>query len=125
MTAPSILFGGMAVLALFAGQIWVLGPLLDRWSARANAGDAADPDMASLRAELLVRRLGQVMLRAIQAVAWLSGLLVLPWLFVIVQDGSWIMVPAVFAVTVVGGFLYGWTHRKLEALKGGLLSQFL
>lgn len=123
MSGISFFLGGMAVLVLFVGQILLLAPLFDWWDNRAKAAEAANPGQASLKAELLVRRLGEAVLEGVHAIAWLSGLLVLPLLIVIVHGGSWIMLPAVFALTLVQGVVCSWTSRKLEALKGGILSQ--
>lgn len=112
----SALLGGMAVLALFVGQILLLAPLSDKWSDRMEAAEAANPGQANLKAERLVRAFGVMILRLVHAVAWLSGLLVFPWLGVIVYDGSWSMLPAVAALTVASFFLSTWTGRNLEAL---------
>lgn len=123
MPAFSILFGGAAVIGLFFGQILLLAWLFDKWNDRAKAIEAANPGLASLKADLLVRRLGAAALRSIHTVAWLSGLVVLPSLFVIVHGGSWIMLPAVLALTFVQLLVCDWTSRNLAALKGGLPSR--
>ncbi len=120
MPAFSILFGGAAVIGLFFGQILLLAWLFDKWNDRAKAIEAANPGLARLKADLLVRRLGVAALRSIHTVAWLSGLVVLPSLFVIVHGRSWIMLPAVLALTFVQLLVCDWTSRNLAALNGGL-----
>lgn len=123
MPAFSILFGGATVIGLFFGQILLLAWLFDKWNDRAKVIESANPGLASLKAELLVRKLGAAVLRSIHTVAWLSGLFVLPLLFVIVHDGSWIMLPALPALTFVQFLVCDWTSRNLVALAGGLQSR--
>ena len=114
-----------AVIALFAGHIVILAPIFDRWRKRDQTIKVADPNLASLDAELLVLRLGEAVLRAIHAAAWLSGLAVLPLLIAFVYKGWWPTLPIAIAVTIVSGMVGNWTDGKIQALKGGLLSKFL
>ena len=117
--------GFAAVMGLFIGQILLLAPIFDRWESRAKAKEASDPGLASLEAELLVRRLGEAVLKAVHAVVWMSGLLVLPLLILIVLRGAWIVLPAVFALTFIQFWAGSWTSRKLDALKRGILSDLV
>ncbi|MCP5397691.1 MAG: hypothetical protein H6921_00150 [Sphingomonas sp.] len=120
MSALSIFFGGLMVLTLFIGQVTLLGSLFDRCNARAKAIEDTNPGQANRKAEQLARVLGEMLLRAVHAVAWLAGLLVFPWLCVIVYHGTWIMLPAVFALTLGSSLVTYWTGRNLEALKRSL-----
>jgi hypothetical protein len=125
MAALSIVFGAAAVLILFIGQIFLLAPIFDKWDARAAAIEDANPGVASLKAELLAVGLGKLVLRCVQAVAWLSGLLVLPWLFLIVYHANYIMLPAVLAFTFIGAVVNHWSSKKVEALTGYSLTVLL
>lgn len=51
------LFRLIAVFALFAGHILLLAPIFDRLRKRAESRKVADPELTSLDAELLARRL--------------------------------------------------------------------
>ena len=118
-------FRFFAVLALFVGHILLLGRILDRRRKSGEVAKSADPELASLNAELLVRRLGEMILRGVHAVAWLSGLIVLPLLIAFVYSGWWMALALSIFITLTGGVVVSWTSRKLEALKDGLLSSFL
>lgn len=118
-------FRFLVVIALFAGHILLLAPIFDRMRKRKETSNPADPDLASLEAELLARRLGQAVLWAVGAVAWLSGLAVLPLLIAFVYNGWWLALPITVAVTFASGMVSNWIDEKQQALKGGLLSKFL
>jgi hypothetical protein len=118
-------FRFILVIALFAGHILFLAPIFDRWRKRSAAKKANDPEQASLDAELLARRLGEMVLRGVHAVAWLSGLTVLGLLIAFVYDGWWLALPIAVATTLIGGAVANWTSEKLVALKDGLLSRLL
>jgi hypothetical protein len=104
-------------MVLFVGQILLLAPLFDSWNDRSKAIEAATPGLARFKAELFVRRLGEIFLKSIHALAWLSGLFVLPWLFVIVHVGSWVMLSAVTALMLGQCLKCNWASWNLEALK--------
>lgn len=115
----------LAVIALFAGHILLLAPILDRQRKRAESRKSVDPELTSLDAELLARRIGEAVLWAVGAAAWLSGLMVLLLLIAFVYNGWWLALPLAIAVTFISGMVINWTEGKLQALKGGLLSKFL
>lgn len=118
-------FRFLAVIALFAGHILLLAPIFDRMRKRKETSKTADPDLASLNAEILARRLGEVVLTCILVVARISGLMVLGLLIAFVYQGRWITLPLAIVVTIVGGMVGEWASRNIQALKGGLLSKFL
>lgn len=93
MPATSNFFGGMAVMMLFAGQVWLLGLLSDRFKVRAKALETANPGQAHYKAEQQARTIGILVLKGAEALSWFAGLVVLPWLCVIIYDGSWAMLP--------------------------------
>lgn len=118
-------FRFLVVIALFAGHILLLAPIFDRMRKRKETSNPADPDLASLDAELLVRRLGAAVLTCILVVARISGLMVLGLLIAFVYQGRWTTLPLAIAVAIVGGVVGEWASRNIQALKGGLLSKFL
>lgn len=118
-------FRFLAVIALFAGHILLLAPIFDRMRKRKETSKTADPDLASLNAEILARRLGEAVLTCILVVARISGLMVLGLLIAFVYQGRWITLPLAIVVTIVGGMVGEWASRNIQALKGGLLSKFL
>jgi len=115
----TILIGGITVLVLFVGQIWLLGMLNDKLNVRAEAIEAANPGQANVKAERLVRRLGKGALQCVRATVWLIGLMVLPALILIVYEGAWTRLPLVFALTLGISLIEGWSSRTLNALDGG------
>lgn len=118
-------FRFLAVIALFAGHILLLAPIFDRLRKRAESRKAADPELTSLDAELLARRIGEAVLWAVGAVAWLSGLMVLPLLIAFVYNGWWLALPITVAITFGSGMVSNWIEGKQQALRSGLLSKFL
>ena len=95
-------FRFLLFIALFVGHVLLLGPIFDRGRSRADRITISNPDLASLNAELLAIRLGIIVLTAIQATAWLSGLVVTALIFLFVYSGSWIALPA--SVAINAGF---------------------
>ena len=116
LVGAKIFAGGMAVILLFVGQIWLLGLLNDRLDANAKAEEAATPGLANYKAKRLVRWLGMSILSGIKALAWLSGLAVLPAFGMIVYEGAWAILPFVVALTFGFSFVERWASRNLEAL---------
>jgi len=63
-----------------------------------------------------------MVLKVVHAMAWFAGLLVFPWLCVIVYNGSWISLPAAFVLALVSALIQAWTGKNLGGLKGALSS---
>lgn len=78
---------------------------------RVESTKAADPELVSLAAELLARRIGEAVLTCILVLAQITSLTVMGLLVAFIYKGQWIALPVAKLETLFGRMAGSWTEE--------------